>query len=487
MSEVENVQLPSGALLIGDQWVDESSEGRVDQVNPATGKVLSNWVMAGEAEMDAAVRRAREAAPEWRACPPPQRRRILFDIARMLEERIDEFAVIRTLETGTPLKRGKRMSLAAEWFHYYAGWVDKIEGSVPPAYPGTSVDYTVREPYGVVAIIIPWNGPLVSAAMKVAPALAAGNTVVLKPSELGPLATLRFAELCLEAGLPPGVLNVVPGGPAGGAALVSNPDVDKISFTGGGPTARKILSAAAETLTPVVLELGGKSANVIFGDAELDKAVGIGVQAGIVNIAGQACSLPTRMLVHRSVYDEVQRKATEMVGAIKLGDPFDPETTMGPVISEGSCERIMSVIERARSNGEGRVIAGGERLGGDLADGYFIEPTIFADVDNSAPLAQEEIFGPVLSIIPFDSDDEAVELANDTKYGLAGYVFTNDLNRAHRVAGQLEAGYIGINAFPPMSPNSPFGGVKESGFGREGGFAGIEEFLRLKNVFVGLD
>ncbi len=487
MSEVENVQLPSGALLIGDQWVDESSEGRVDQVNPATGKVLSNWVMAGEAEMDAAVRRAREAAPEWRACPPPQRRRILFDIARMLEERMDEFAVIRTLETGTPLKRGKRMSLAAEWFHYYAGWVDKIEGSVPPAYPGTSVDYTVREPYGVVAIIIPWNGPLVSAAMKVAPALAAGNTVVLKPSELGPLATLRFAELCLEAGLPPGVLNVVPGGPTGGAALVSNPDVDKISFTGGGPTARKILSAAAETLTPVVLELGGKSANVIFGDAELDKAVGIGVQAGIVNIAGQACSLPTRMLVHRSVYDEVQRKATEMVGAIKLGDPFDPETTMGPVISEGSCERIMSVIERARSNDEGRIIAGGERLGGDLADGYFIEPTIFADVDNSAPLAQEEIFGPVLSIIPFDSDDEAVELANDTKYGLAGYVFTNDLNRAHRVAGQLEAGYIGINAFPPMSPNSPFGGVKESGFGREGGFAGIEEFLRLKNVFVGLD
>lgn len=486
MSTETDVALPSGAMLIGGDWVSESSGGRREQINPATGKVLTSFGMAGPTEIDGAVRAARAAFPAWRAMPPNERRALLFRLASLLDEHVDHQSVLRTLETGAPLKRGKRQSLAAEWIHYYAGWTDKLEGQTIASYPGRALDYTKVEPYGVVAVLIPWNGPVVSAAMKAAPALAAGNCVVLKPSELGPLATLHFGELCIEAGLPPGVINIVPGGADAGAALVSHPDVDKISFTGGGATARRILAAAAEQLTPVVLELGGKSANLVFADADLDAATMIGLQGGIVNLSGQGCVLATRMLVESRVYHEMEGRVVAMAEAIAVGDPFAPGTQMGPVISEDAAERILGTVRSACDGGHGELLTGGSRLGGDLADGYFIGPTVFGHVDNASPLAQEEIFGPVLSMIPFDSEDEAVEKANDSRYGLGGLVFTRDVKRAHRVADALDAGYLGINGFPPMSPNAPFGGMKQSGYGREGGLAGVQEFLRIKNVHVDL-
>ena len=338
----------------------------------------------------------------------------------------------------------------------------------------------------MIAALTPWNGGMVSAAMKVVPALAAGNTVVLKPAELSPLGPLRFAELCLEAGIPAGVLNVVTGGAEAGAALVCDRRVDKISFTGGGATARRILEAAAGNLTPVILELGGKSADLVFPDADLDLAAITSVQTALANTAGQGCVLPTRLLVHADVYDTVAGKVAQMAKALKVGRPFDEGVQMGPVIDAANCERILGVIDAARTGGDGELLAGGERVGGELADGYFVAPTVFGNVDNSSDLAQREIFGPVLSIVRFSDEDQAVELANATEYGLGGLVFTRDVDRAHRLARQLAAGYVGINAFPPMPPNAPFGGVKQSGFGREGGRDGLMEFLQIKNVFVGL-
>ena len=483
--DVEAV-VPSGALLIGEEWIDQPSGGRMDHINPATGETLTSFALAGRAEIDAAVAAARAAAPAWRAMPAQQRRVIISRIATLLEERVLEHNTLRSLEAGSPFRPpapGGRW-LAGEYFHYYAGWVDKLSGETPVAYSAPSLDYTLPEPYGVVGIIVPWNAPVASAAMKVAPALAAGNCVVLKPSELSALTPQLFAQLCLDAGLPPGVLNVVPGGPEAGAALVEHPDVGKISFTGGGPTARRVLEAAARNLTPVVLELGGKSANVVFPDADLDAAALMACMTSIVNAAGQACSLPTRLLVHDDVYDAVVERVVAKASSIKPGRPFDPGTQMGPVINSAACTRILGVIEQAVDERQGSLLTGGARLGGDLAGGYFISPTVFGDVDPASGLAQNEVFGPVLSVIRFHDEAEAVTIANSTVYGLAAYLWTNDLKRAHRVAAALEAGWIGVNGFPPMPPNVPFGGYKRSGFGREGGLEGLLEFVRTKNIYV---
>jgi aldehyde dehydrogenase (NAD+) len=283
------------------------------------------------------------------------------------------------------------------------------------------------------------------------------------------------------------VLNVVPGGPVGGEVLVRHPGVDKVSFTGGGATARRVASAAAEQLTPVILELGGKSANIVFEDADLDKAVTMAVQVGIATLSGQGCVLPTRLLVQTSIYDEVLEPVVDLARTVVVGDPFDGDTLMGPVISAGHCDRIQGIIADAERGGAGRLVLGGRRLGGDLADGFFLPPTIFADVDNRSPLAQEEIFGPVLSVLRFGTEAEAVALANDTQYGLGAFLHTSNLGRAHRMAAALDAGYIGINGFPLLPPNAPFGGVKSSGYGREGGHDGLLEFLRTKNVYVELE
>ncbi len=478
-----DVLIPAGGLLIGDQWVHESSRERREHVNPATGQPLASFVMGGPAEVDAAVQAARAAFPAWRDVAPADRRDIISEIARLLQHHDPELGLLRTLELGAPRKRRRGRSMAAEYFSYYAGWPDKLEGRVIPT-GSNALDFTRPEPYGVIAVIIPWNGPIVAAGMKVAPALAAGNCVVLKPSEFGPLAALRFAEICQEAGLPAGVLNVVTGDGEAGAPLVRHPGVDKISFTGGIATAKRIMAAAAEQLTPLTLELGGKSAAIVFPDANLELAAQVGVMTSIGSLSGQGCVLPTRILVADPVYDQMQQLVLSAVSKLGVGDPFADGIQVGPVINSAACERILGVIDQARGARAGKLLVGGYREGGALADGYYVAPTVFGDVDNSSSLAQDEVFGPVLCLERFSDDADAVALANDTKYGLGGIVFTRDLGRAHRVAAALDAGFIGINAFPPMPPNAPFGGVKQSGFGREGGEAGIQEFLRLKNVYA---
>ncbi|WP_016744854.1 aldehyde dehydrogenase family protein, partial [Rhizorhabdus wittichii] len=365
------------------------------------------------------------------------------------------------------------------------GWADKMEGATTPMGSG-AFSFTTHEPYGVIAAITSWNGPITSALMKLAPALAVGNCVVVKPPELGPFATMVLGEIFLEAGMPPGVVNIVTGGIEAGSALVADRRIGKISFTGGLPTARHILRAAADNATPVVTELGGKSANIVFADADLDRAAAMSATMGCIMHAGQGCLFPTRLLVEDSIYDRFVEKVLAIVAKARIGNPFTPGVSSGPVISEAAVDRISSVIAKARGEGHGRLLTGGNRIGGELKDGYFLEPTVFGDVDNGSPLAQEEVFGPVLSIIRFSSEADAIAKANDTSYGLAGYVHTRDLGLAHRVVGALEAGYIGVNGFPPMPVQAPFGGFKQSGAGREGGKVGAEEFLRIKNVYMTL-
>ncbi len=485
MTTVHGVELPAGSLLIGDGRVDRTDAGTHDQIDPSTGEPLATITLAGAGEIDQAVQAANHAQDAWRDLAPARRRDLIVALADLLDEHHEELSVLRSLELGAPKKQGKGLNMAVEYIRYFAGWVDKLEGSTIPLGPNV-LDYTVPEPYGTVAALTPWNGGLVSAAMKVVPALVAGNCVVLKPSEVATLAPLRFGELALEAGIPPGVLNVVPGGVEAGQALVAHPGVHKISFTGGTATAREVLAGAATNLTPVILELGGKSANIVFADADLDAAVATTVFTALAGMSGQGCVLPTRLLVHHDVYDEVERRTTAAASALVVGRPFDQGVQAGPVISEASLQRVLSLIDAARDRGDGAVLSGGHRLEGELASGFFVAPTVFGDVDNASPIAQEEIFGPVLSLVRFRDEEEAIGLANDSVYGLGGLVFTRDIARAHRVARRLEVGSVGINAFAPMPPSAPFGGVKQSGFGREGGLVGVKEFLRDKNVYVDL-
>jgi acyl-CoA reductase-like NAD-dependent aldehyde dehydrogenase len=343
-------------------------------------------------------------------------------------------------------------------------------------------DYVQYEPYGVVAIIIPWNAPMPILGATLAPALAMGNTVIVKPSEFAPFSATKFGELLLEAGVPAGVVNVVPAGIAGSEALVRNSGIDKIHFTGSGTTARKILSAALENLTPVGLELGGKSARLIFADCDLDAAVRDASSAA-TSISGQGCLLGTRVIVEAKIYDEFVARCAKALESTLVGDPMTDQTQMGPVISAAACERILRIVSDTRKSGAGRLVTGGERIDGILSNGYFLQPTLFSDVPNRSPLAQTEVFGPVIAAMPFETEDEGVQLANDTDFGLAAYVHTNDLRKAHRVASNLEAGNVWINGFCFCS-SIPFGGVKQSGYGRTGGRQSLEEFSRTKNVWI---
>jgi aldehyde dehydrogenase (NAD+) len=475
--------LGDARLLIGEDWIGSASGGTLDHVSPITGAVQGRVVMAGAEEVDAAVAAAKAAHPAWRDMPGDRRRHILQRIEHALRDDADELARRATLEVGTPIRGAKAYAgLVAEWFGYYAGWADKIEGRTIPLVPPTGFNFTLLEPYGVVGIVITWNGPLVSLGMKVAPALAAGNCVVLKTPELAPFALDRFAHLALDAGLPPGVLNVVPGGPAAGDRLTRHPDVAKVSFTGGDVTARKLMDAARENVTPLVLELGGKSANLLFADADLERAIPQAVMMSIVANAGQGCSFPTRLLVERAVYDDALVGISEVLQTVRLDNPLHEETTMGPVINASACERIMGTIERTRESTT--LVFGGARKGGDLAGGYFIEPTVFADVGTDDEIFQREVFGPVLSVTPFDSEAEAVQLANSTRYGLAAYIQSRDIGRVLRLVPQLKSGTVHVNGKSGMPPAAPFGGYGMSGFGREGGKPGLDEFLQMKNVFI---
>jgi aldehyde dehydrogenase (NAD+) len=477
---------PRPGLLIGERLVTDTSGGEYQHEYPATGKPTIRVPLAGATEIDAAVRAARAAAPEWRSWTVDRRRDVMLRFAAVMREHEQAIGRLSVFENGTPIWMAEKFpATVTDAFTYNAGWADKVGGDVIATWPEPALDYTLIEPYGVVGIIIPWNGPVPSLGMTLAPALAAGNTVVLKPSRPAPFTPLKMGQLLLEAGFPPGVVNIVPGGPEAGDALVRHPGVDKVHFMGSSAVAKEVLAAALTNLTPVTLELGGKSANIIFADADLDEAAELAIDA-VVYMSGQACLIGTRVLVEASVYEEVIERCKAKVDQIPIGDPASSATRMGPVISQGACDRVLGFVERAKANNEGRLVTGGSRMEGDLADGYFIAPTIFADVDNRSDLAQREIFGPVMSMQRFGTEEEAVAIANDHRYGLAAYVQTNDLKRAHRMAAALEAGNVWINGFPGVPGSVPFGGTKQSGYGRLGGLAGIREFSRPKNVWAAL-
>ncbi|MFJ8019418.1 aldehyde dehydrogenase family protein [Streptomyces sp. NPDC096311] len=478
---------PAVHLRIGGERLTSGSGGVHDHIDPATGQVDARIPLAGSTEMDRAVHTARAAFEKWRHVPPAERRRLLTRLADLIEENLGEFSRRAALDNGTPVSVAAGIGqMAIEWTRYYAGWADKLSGDVTTTRTTDGeLGYTLPLPYGVIGVIITWNGPLISLAMKIPAALAAGNTVVVKPSELTPFSGELFADLIERAGFPAGVVNVLPGAAEAGAALVEHPLVEKISFTGGPATARRILTACAQDMKPAVLELGGKSAQLVFEDADLQQACAFGSMLALATLSGQGCAFPTRMLVQRPVYEEVIERVADMARAIAIGDPFDPTTLSGPVVNQAAVDRIQGMVKQAKADGSRLVIGGGMangRFEGPLSGGYFVEPTVFADVDPKSELAQTEVFGPVLAIIPFDTEEEAVEIANGTRYGLASYLWTNDLGRAHRVTEALEAGEVLVNGATGLAVNRPFGGIGISGVGKEGGREGIAEFLRVKSI-----
>ncbi|MGV9861732.1 aldehyde dehydrogenase family protein [Rhodococcus koreensis] len=481
--------LPPAAVHIDGSYVMNATGERHTHIHPGDGAPLGEWTLAGEADVDRAVLGAQKAQPYWASMDPAERRVVLNRVADALRERAVDLAAVVTLEMGMPIRTAViGAHRAADWFAYYAGWTDKIDGLVAPvSAAGAAHDYATPVPYGVVGAIIPWNGPLIGLAVKVAPALAAGNAVVLKPSEFAPLSAALLARIATEAGLPAGLLNVVCGGPGVGERLCRDPGVGIISFTGGNNAARAVGHAAADRQVPTVFELGGKSASLLFDDCDVARAARIAAVLGTAQNSGQGCFLPTRLLVQRGIYERTLEILRATAETFVVGRPFDPETVQGPVASQQSFDRILGVIEKARDEGAGRILTGGRPVTGpDLADGYYIEPTVFVDVDPASSLATQEVFGPVLSVIPFDDEDEAVTIANGVDFGLAGYVWTENLRRAHRVAGRLDAGYVSVNSMATLPPGAPFGGWKSSGHGVEGGRQGLLQLMRTKNVHVAL-
>ncbi|ORA53512.1 aldehyde dehydrogenase [Mycolicibacterium chubuense] len=472
--------------MVGGDRITADSGTVHRHIYPATGQVNATVTLAGAAEMDRAVGCAREAQRQWMALTVDVRRDRLIDLADVIGEHRDELAALNVADYAVPISFAGTALLLERFLRHFAGYVDKPHGASTPVNGSFDMNLVEREPYGVVGVIAPWNGSLAVAGSCVAPALAAGNAVVFKPSELAPLAALRFGELCLLAGLPPGLVNVVPSAAEGGDALVRHPGVGKIHFTGGGATARTVIKAAADNLTPVVAELGGKSASIVFADADLDRAASLSAHQGPLMQAGQSCACASRILVHASVYDDFVEEFLAVVNSARIGDPTDPAVTLGPVISQPAVERILGVIDEAVRTSAGELLTGGRRLGGELAQGYYLEPTVFGNTDNSSSLAQLETFGPVVSVIRFGDDSEAVRIANDSVYGLNAFIQTRDLHRAHRVAQSLEAGSVWINTFSDIAPQGPYGGYKQSGFGRTGGVDGMYEFMRIKNVRIGL-
>jgi acyl-CoA reductase-like NAD-dependent aldehyde dehydrogenase len=471
--------------LIGDRRISDASGGVHRHVYAATGKVTGEIPLAGAAEIDLAVHAARSAAASWARTPGNERRNLMLRFAELLEREavsLGQLAMVDNSLIGAISNGGPYV--AADLFRYNAGWADKIGGDVIATWPQPALDYTYDESYGVVAVIIPWNGPVYAMGMVLSPVLAAGNCVVVKPPELAPYACLRLGELFLEAGFPAGVVNIVPGGPDAGRTLVEHAGIDKIHFTGSGATAQHILRSAAKRLVPVQLELGGKSASLVFEDADLDAFEPFAI-SGIVGGAGQGCINATRLLVQSSIYDEVVERASRSARTTVVGDPADATSQMGPVIDETAVNRIMGMIDTAKQ-GKARLVAGGERLVGEHAGGYYIEPTVFADVTPDMELANCEVFGPVLAISRFDTYEDAIAIANGTEFGLAAYVWTRDVRTTHRAARDLVAGNVWVNGFTGIPGSVPFGGTRQSGYGRLGGIHGIREFTRPKNVWVGL-
>ncbi len=478
----------TGKVFINGEWRPAASGRQIDVVNPATEEVVASVAGAGREDLDAAVAAARDALNgPWGAMSARERGRLVWKIGERILACADELARLETIHNGKPIFESRQIEVpaAAECFQYYAGWADKIHGETIPV-KGNYLTYSLREPVGVVAAIVPWNFPLLLTSWKVAPALACGNTVIIKPASQTPLTALALADLATEAGLPPGVLNVITGpGAEIGRAIVEHPGVDKIAFTGDTRTGKDIMRGAAETLKHITLELGGKSPNIVFADADLDAAIR-GATSGIFYGKGEVCAAGSRLLVDRRIKDEFIEKVAARTRKMVPGDPLDPKTRLGAISSKTQMERVLGYIETGKREGAA-LVAGGSRTDIGTGRGYFLQPTVFADVTPSMTIAREEIFGPVLAVIDFADVDEAIARANDSEYGLAAGVWTKDIKKAHYVARKLQAGTVWVNTYNVYDAAASFGGYKKSGFGREMGMHALEHYTQVKTVWVDLN
>ena len=490
MIAATKAQVKPGKLLIGGEWVESASGKRFPTINPATAEALTDIAEGGAADVDRAVAAARKAFEAsgkgaWRSLSASERGRLLWKLADLIEKNIEELAELETLDNGKPIfeSRYVDMPMVADVFRYYAGWATKIQGETVNTFE-SAFTYTLRESVGVVGAIVAWNFPLLLASWKLGPALACGCTVVLKPAEQTPLTALRFGELCQEAGLPAGVVNIVTGGPEAGAALVRHPGVDKVAFTGSTAVGKEIMRSAADSLKRITLELGGKSPNIVFADSDLDSAVK-GAINGIFYGKGEVCCAGSRLFVESKVQEEFLGKLVERAKKLQPGDPLDPKTRLGAIVSQEQMKQILGYIEAGQKEGA-QLLAGGKRAAVNGDKGYFVEPTVFGAVKNEMKIAQEEIFGPVLAALSFDDIEQVAALANQNVYGLAAAVWTRDLKKAHALSRRLKAGTVWINTYGLMDAALPFGGFKQSGFGRELGAHAIEHYTELKTVWLSL-
>ena len=476
-----------GRLIIDGKAVDAASGATFTTVNPATEEPITTVAEAGPEDVDRAVKAANAALNgAWAKMKPIDRSRVLWKLGDLVLEHADELARLETLDNGKPIfeSRYVDIDMVARCFHYFSGWSTKIAGDTTPVNPSLFT-YTLREPVGVVGAIIPWNFPMIMVGWKAAPALAAGNSIVVKPAELTPLTAIRIAELALEAGVPPGVFNVLPGkGRIAGEALVKHPGVAKLSFTGSTEVGQHLMRTAADSLKKLTLELGGKSPNIVFADADLDAALK-GATLGIFYGKGEVCAAGSRLFVEKPIYEDFVAKLAERAKKMAPADPMDPKTRLGSLVSKGQMEKVLGYVESGVKEGA-QLVAGGQRQPVN-GKGAFVQATVLAGVNNRMRVAQEEIFGPVLSVIPFDGFDDAVAQANDVPYGLAAGVWTRDVKKAHTVARRLAAGTVWVNMYNFYDPGMPFGGVKGSGFGRDLGEACLNEYTQVKSVWMNLE
>ena len=478
---------PENRLFIGGEFVDAADGRTFPSLNPHDGSRLTDVAEASGPDVDRAVEAAAAAFPAWSRMQAAARGRLLLDLASKVEQHAEELAQLESLDTGHPIRDSRNLDVVrtAATFRYFGGMADKLQGDVIPVDRGF-LNYVVREPLGVVGMIVPWNFPLMFCSWKMGPALAAGNTVVMKPAELTPLSSLRLAALMSEVGFPPGVVNVVPGkGRVAGERLASHPEVRKIAFTGSTATGRRIVQLSAGNVKRVQLELGGKGANIVFTDADVEAAVN-GSAFAIFHNQGQACIAGSRLILHEQIADDFLARFITLAESIRLGDPLDPETEMGPLTSEEHRERVLGYVASVTEE-DGEILTGGVVPDDpDLRNGFYIRPTV-ARAERGSRVCLEEVFGPFVTVTTFRSDEEAVEIANEVEYGLGGGLWTRDLSRAHQVAGAIRSGMVWVNSYKRVSPGSPFGGVGQSGYGREMGFEAMREYTESKSVWINVD